>query len=66
MKEQRGATQRGVLTEASRDLPKEHLLFSSYESWDNTRRRGCRSEGEREEDMLHSVLWEICSERFAV
>lgn len=56
---------KGVLMKPSRDLWKEHLLFSSYESWDSMRRRWCRSEREEEEeDMLHSFLWEIQSERF--
>lgn len=34
----------GVLMKPSRDIWKEHLLFSSYESWDSMRRRWCRSE----------------------
>lgn len=47
-----------------RDLWKEHLLFSSYESWDSVRRRRCRSEAEREEDLLLWFPWEIQSEEF--
>lgn len=47
-----------------RDLWKEHLLFSSYESWDSVRRRRCRSEAEREEDLLLRFPWEIQSEEF--
>lgn len=35
---------RGVLMKPSRDMWKEHLLFSSYESWDSMWRRWCRSE----------------------
>lgn len=47
-----------------RALWKEHLLFSSYESWDSVRRRRCRSEAEREEDLLLWFPWEIQSEEF--
>lgn len=47
-----------------RDLWEEHLLFSSYESWDSVRRRRCRSEAEREEDLLLWFPWEIQSEEF--
>lgn len=50
---------RGVLMmKPSRDLQKEHLLFSSYESWDSMRRRQRRrrTEGERERRRRRDAL----------
>lgn len=47
-----------ALMKPSRDLWKEHLLFSSYESWDIMRRRMFRSEEERKTCCIYSP-WDV-------